>query len=115
LNITTFHKRVLNLNVLRLFYFLKKEYNITIFKVINKKTGYKLFNILKSPVQYKIARNQLTLVQYKTSLYISFKWYKNNRSAQALINFIFVYIGFKISSNMINSNSVWRLTKLFRV
>jgi hypothetical protein len=111
----TFHKRVLNLNLLYLFYLLKKEFDLSLSFILKKKIHSKLFNILKSPVQYKIARNQLTLQKYKVSLVLNLlsSYFKYNTLVQNKV--IFSYLINFIKSFLITSSSSWRFQRIFRV
>ena len=102
--VSSFHRRVLNLNLLRLFYFLKKEYNMQISHIINKKTHYKLFNVLKSPVQYKVARNQLTIVKHKLFIFLNLQFIGKSRVLKN--SGILCHIIQNLKANIISSNCI---------
>jgi hypothetical protein len=64
-----FHKRLLNLGLLKIIYFLKKEFKkayIAVYHCMFKTK--KLINILKSPIRNKSARNQFKFETYKLLL-----------------------------------------------
>lgn len=67
-----FHKRLLNLSLLKIIYFLKKEFKKLQFsRFYNLYKSKKLINVLKAPVRNKKARNQ-----FKFETYRSFVIYK---------------------------------------
>lgn len=114
INLYTFHKRIINLNILRLFYFIKKEFNTNVSKLLHKKTTYKLFNILKSPVRHKVGRNQLAIPKYKTSLFLNLvPFLKKLHKIKPKV--IFDYFVSNLKNKLSSSNCNLLFQKYFRV
>lgn len=110
--IGSFHKRIVNLSILRIIYFLKKACNLTLLNLVNLKKSFKLLNILKSPIQFKVGRNQFALFKYRIILYY-------NLSLTTKINLklckqFLRYFYYKNIKNMLSSNFYIKSKTVFK-
>jgi len=111
---------MVNLNLLRLFYFFKKEFYIIFTMMINIQKRRKLFNILKSPVQYKIARNQLKLEKHKVTGFVEVLSNKmlllsNMKKNYKLLYVFTLGIITQLIHHSVNSSCIYNLNKIIRV
>jgi hypothetical protein len=116
LSFISFHNRLINLNLLKFFYFIKKEFLLSINKIFFIKNKIKLFNVLKSPVQYKVGRNQLGITKIKAVVLIKLfnvllkKKFSKINLYRVLSNRFFIGV-----TKTISSNCFYKINKIFRV
>jgi len=101
-SIGSFHKRIVNLSILRIIFFLKKACGLALLNLVNLKKSFKLLNILKSPIQFKVGRNQFALFKYRAVLHYSLLSIKkvNSRLCKQLLSYFY----YKNIKNMLSSN-----------
>jgi hypothetical protein len=94
---------MLNLFVLKLLYFAKKEYNLVHAKALKLFKKFKLLNILKSPIQFKVGRNQLALHRYKMVIFFSLLKLERFcfKIQVAMINFLSKKVLFKVYNSSV--------------